>query len=113
MFTEKEFVQTVVNLVNENPDFIYKQTEGRCTYLPLGKQPGCLFGQALTKLGFDRVKLQEFDETENATTIGEILDIFNFSEGIIRWSSEMQSLQDTGDAWGKCLKQTGMPNESI
>ena len=41
MFTEQQLVDTVKELVKENPDFVYSQgDEPRCLYVPTEQQPG-------------------------------------------------------------------------
>ena len=95
--TEKQFVQTVVELIQENPEYVYDSGQN-CFYFPDDRQPGCLFGQALIKLGAEEFIREE----ESISTI--LMDLSINNPEIREWADHMQASQDTGVPWGECLE---------
>lgn len=99
MLTEKNFVETTKDLIQNNYDFIYKKdcNQSICYYIPNTTNEGCLFGQVLAKLG---VNINDLNGP-----IDNILKNLNigFSEQTIKWASFIQIAQDNGVRWGICL----------
>lgn len=106
---EKEFVQTVKQLINENPGFVYEcNGESICMYAKTENQPGCLFGQVFKKLEmFDDNEIIKLDNPIDPVPVRTILQDYGFSEATAMWSNSIQRNQDTGYSWGVCLEIAG------
>lgn len=111
--TVKEINQALLELIEEQPEFIYNTDGGTCYY---SRGPysdpnhcnGCIFGQAFQRLGIDIKELKKIDRSVNST-IGFVSTIF-VDEEIPKYWTTIQGEQDIGVAWGE-LKQFIPNNE--
>lgn len=107
-FTEEDFISTVIDLVVKNPDFVYQKPEGMggCCYLQVDDKPGCLFGQALLKLGVSKNFLYDCDpysDGDNPDIRQMLAANTNFSDKTVDLCSSLQDNQDCGISWKKSL----------
>ncbi|MEU9871073.1 hypothetical protein AB0C87_24800 [Actinomadura sp. NPDC048021] len=92
--------KAVRELAEERPDFRYdKGDSATCLYNPDDRQPGCLFGQALIRIGHrlpDHVRgsiNRVLVELEVETTQQQR-----------NWALDAQASQDKGVPWGEAVK---------
>lgn len=101
MFTEKQFVEETRRIINASPEYVYPKNLGRyiaCSYLECNI--ACVFGRVLANLGMTQ---QQLEQCENEAIYAVLLD-FDFGELVKNWALSIQSRQDSGEAWGLCLK---------
>lgn len=114
--SESDFIAAVnaelIKLCEENPEFVYAETsESVCSYCgpatcfdlkQIGPDcNGCIFGQALQKLGWD--------DKDELTFVGSIATLLNdlVTSYIVSTPSywlEIQGRQDSGTKWGYLRK---------
>ncbi len=113
MTTVPEVITEMRKIATERPDFVYveqpmnepeRRTSG-CSYVSasvgLSEGEGCIVGQALQRLGFDKAALQPFDgHVASAALTG--LGVTH-GEGDY-WIDKVQSKQDTGSSWGEAVR---------
>ena len=106
MFTENQFVQEVVKIVNENPDFVYKNKDGKvnneCSYLKCNN--ACLFGVVLSNLGMSQEDLSKYEGYNIIRILHKTFGKFGFDKDVVCWAEEIQSKQDKGLPWKECLE---------
>jgi hypothetical protein len=104
----KKVIKEVRRLASENPDYVYtnnKDENGRtiCLYLASADQPGCIFGQALTRLGVViPIDLEGRSIDFIFWRIGRI-ELPGADSALVDWCSEVQRGQDSGLAWAKAI----------
>lgn len=110
---EEEVERHLQELAAENPDFVYN-TSGKCAFCrynggalddngdlagPAGPEcSGCIFGQALQRMGWDDE--EEMKKTDNAVVmfLGTINKSYNHKWVRVQWA------QDSGVSWGEVVK---------
>ena len=103
--TAELLVAEVRRLATENPDAVYINITGTCSYLngTAGCGSGCIIGQAILAIDPD---LRDFLRQVDGVSISAISKRLGLSYGPeIRWLSRVQSKQDCGHTWGKAVKQ--------
>jgi hypothetical protein len=110
---EPLLIRTVRELAAEKPDFFYKTKDGACLYTPNDEQPGCIFGQALLRMGYTKEELSKLDEDNGLDIIEalKVLDIRSLTNEELQWCSDVQQLQDFGDNWRKVIENTDAERE--
>lgn len=84
-------------------DYVYNPGgDGQCWYAPTEEHPtGCLVGEALMRLGIDRVSLENVGSTVEALVDHLGIDLpLPVIEGLM----VAQSNQDKGATWGQALE---------
>jgi hypothetical protein len=100
--TTKTLFRAIEEVVAEvGDDFVYQSPEaGECKYLH-NRQPSCLFGRGLTKLGIDQEVLEEGDR--GGWGLSDLEDIGHFSMRAIYAFNDAQRMQDSGHSYGDVL----------
>lgn len=103
-FTLQKLIETVRELAKENPNNAYIRSvcyynKGECT----NGTVGCIFGQAMRKLGVSEDELNKFG-------CKPISDIFRqnhigYDPLFFTWCEMVQQSQDSGKEWGQCVKE--------
>lgn len=113
---EPLLIRTVRELAAEKPNFLYKsKNDNRCYYLSQGSQyPGCIFGQALLKMGYTSDDLAKFDDDlgVDIENVCKALDIYLTAEER-DWCSIVQTGQDNGDTWRKAIEYADEEKEYL
>lgn len=100
--TIEQVIAEVRRLADEKPDFVYPRPPGgSCKYTPDNEQPGCIFGQALSALGW-RFALPEIEGHGIAGAL-QRLNI-DTPPRQTRWCAEVQIAQDGGQPWGEAVQ---------
>ena len=95
-------IKAVRELVKENPNNTYYSSGGRCYYTKgtcKNGSVGCLFGQALRKIGKDDNDLNSIEYI----SIGDLI-LCSVPYNIRNWCSSVQASQDTNHTWGEAVK---------
>lgn len=107
-FTLENLIGEVRKLAQENPDNAYKCKDGRYVMCYYSKKTctngsiGCIFGQAMKRLGLDDNILATMENN----TIMEIIPKYypEHNRRLAIWCREVQSAQDFGWIWSKCIE---------
>lgn len=97
----KSIEKAVRELAEENPEFVYDRGHNAfCKYNPDSTQPGCIFGQALIKIG------HPVPETETGP-IGGVLRAMGVKTTPEQrnWALFVQGNQDNKVPWAECVKE--------
>ena len=99
--TFKELENEVRKLAKENPDYVYPRVR-KCMYNPDKEQPGCIFGQALARLG-----ISGLPEGNTISTLIEVrkVSITEFTDRDLAWARDVQIAQDSGKTWSLAIKR--------
>lgn len=102
--TPNELRNTVIRLVEANPDFVYSDADesGTCFYERNGK-PSCIIGKALAKHGISFSTLRDLDSAPIATSVGELFMNHPDRENVM-WLQVVQEYQDQLYPWGECVR---------
>ena len=101
---------TVLDVVNEaialaeaSPEFVY-DSNGGCYYTPTDTQPvGCIYGQAMLRLGVTPATLRHFQETQDHYGVLHLLEWLGITvpPRAGRAIATAQDRQDMGFRWGE------------
>lgn len=106
-FPSKKILEEALREVaDESPDFIYSATNYQACHYHKGchgsshPERGCIFGEALSKLGFSYKTLERYSK------IGSIFEVVSYADGRECPSSwvAVQNIQDGGGTWGEAIK---------
>lgn len=106
-FTLEQLVDEVRKLAKENPDNNYNNgyqkaqcfyNKGECSNGTIG----CLFGQAMKRLGVSDDQLNGFGSKPIRDILRE--NRVKHNENLFSWCEDVQMSQDDGLPWGKCVE---------
>lgn len=115
MITEAQLIERIRIVAATEPDFVYDNNRGSCTYLPSGNVTcGCLVGEALLDLGIDRGLLQIVDDwAEQGISVNwgsdPLVDLlgketqFEHAALVSPWVKQAQIAQDGDQSWGEAI----------
>lgn len=116
--TTAQIIDTVRELANENPDFVYERPlvenahgvtveSSRCQYLH-ADGPGCIMGHALSRQGIS------VPVSFEGKGINDVLRAFGFAptDEQARWLNNVQRSQDKGNAWSFAVVDGDMAVEA-
>lgn len=106
----EEIAREVLALADEHPDAYYRAGEDEvCSYSrgTAGDGVGCIFGQALRRLGMPEEELASLDELNYGTSvsIAYVLDKIapTTPSHLLATMSVVQKRQDLKDSWGDAV----------
>lgn len=114
----RELIGHVRDLASEKPDYVDNRT---CTYHPRDDYPGCIFGQALDRMGWlnkieNHSNTVQPHETGNTSSIRKVLkNVFGVKltnedtmdttkYKVVHWCRIVQSRQDSANNWASCIE---------
>lgn len=107
--TFEQLEAEVRRLAGERPDFIYNRTTGgfwngnaACVYNATEDREGCIFGQALTRLGRP---VPEGLEHVSIRAILEHASNMYLTTAQGKWTQAVQGSQDTGLSWSEAVER--------
>lgn len=113
-FTIKDIYERVIELGEEDPDFIYTKQEHyghECFYLGADEKENgrpCIVGQAMIDLGADEDRMRSFDNDYASLYVRQYLginylDLSDQESTYLNILNSIQSNQDNGDSWGSAV----------
>ena len=132
--TLEQLEAAVREIAAERPDFVYTKQPARqgydcegseCSYVSAGisvdhQGEGCIVGQALMRIGFDKELLAEIQGgvaqdirdflahpvfQERFEGLSQIENLHDPRNHRLRWLSRVQGAQDTGSSWEEAVKE--------
>lgn len=102
--TVSQVIDQAIRLCEQRPDHKYAGgLVGSCSYVPNERDvEGCLFGQALVKLGVSTDVLKEFEAQDDDGSIVTLLREWGLEldDRTDMYLMDAQRAQDDGKAWG-------------
>jgi hypothetical protein len=95
-------VRAVREIAAEKPNHVYKKQPdtGHCLYVQEGGVPGCIVGQAATRIG---VPVDALERWNDIGQIGIVLYRISRSDDRLSWLIHVQGSQDEGARWAEAV----------
>lgn len=101
-----QFIDTLREIVKFKKNYVY--THDNCVYFFQDNSPGCLIGQVLDKMGYDRDSLEAYRADSVTDPNGEsaiwLLRRMGFDERVADAAYLAQIVQDSNGTWGDALE---------